>query len=315
MRIGTACQIMKPKPRFNRKGETIYEQVDDCKLGTIRVADVKDLYGRQAYSKIREKTIYNLAGLKQQILYMSKQPKQLRMLRMSSDLFPLIDHPNYMHHYTVPELSDLIQKELRFIGDTAKEHGIRLSVHPSQWITLFSLNEEVVKTSIRHLDIWVSIFKMLGHSPKDGVCLVIHTNGKSFDFPEAAKHLTEWIALENDEKQAGFDKTLKICQVNGIRMILDVHHYFCENGVNISLNSEEYYAVLATWLGKGRAKMHISSSRGLENFKEQCAHSDRLSEESMELFWEFAYSFDVMVEAKHKNLASVEFYEFIKERA
>lgn len=315
MRIGTPCQILLDLPGRHPTGDPKWEQIVTCKVGTIRVADVKHLNGREARHKIHNKVEQNLRALVAQVEIMAEQPEGLRMLRISSELFPLIDHPNYMHHYTHKYIANRMQSTLGYVGRLAKRNNVRLSVHPSQFITLFSDRDEVVDNGLRHVKIWITLFKLMKLEPvRDGVVIVMHTNGRSFTFPERANEVKDWVGLENDEKKAGFEKTLKICQDNGIRMILDVHHYRCENKIDLDVNSKEVEDVLRTWVGKGRPKMHISSSRGTEGFKEQCAHADRIHPNDMQTYWEFAYRFDIMAEAKHKNLASRELYDFVVEK-
>lgn len=308
-RIGIPCQLIEKV--VHKKGKVSYVHQTGCKIGKVQVKYVKDLSEEEAFTKIYEKAKENLAALEQQILTVSLFVETGRMLRISSELLPLIDHPEYHHHYDNPKMKKLMEEKLKSIGQDIQVNDIRVSCHPSQWITLFSLNKETIRKSVTHLNCWVRIFTLMGLSPKDGVVIVLHTNGQSFDYPEEANHLKDWLGLENDEKQAGFLKTLRICQREGIRMVLDVHHYRCETGMRFGYNSDEMYAVLATWNGKGRPKLHLSSSRGTENKTELCAHADMISLEDKEHIWEFAYLFDIMVEAKLKNIAAADVHHFI----
>lgn len=312
-RVGIACQLLEWQA--SKHGDFgSYVKQGDTAMGTVKVCHVQNLSKDKQYQKIFEKARANVHALHAQILAISFYPETGRMFRISSDLLPLIDHPDYEWVYQKGEVKAWLKMHLNDIGEMAKVNDIRLSVHPSQWITFFSTNDETVDKSIKHVKIWMDLFELMGYGPKDDVCIVMHTNGKSFTFPERANFTKDWIALENDEKQAGFAKTLKICQDNGIRMILDVHHYRCELGACIGLNSDEYYAVLETWKDKGRPKLHISSSRGTENSKELCAHADLIAEEDLYNHWEFIYKFDFMVEAKLKSVAAGKVHRFIKER-
>ncbi|QNI21154.1 UV endonuclease [Vibrio phage vB_pir03] len=313
-KVGIACQFTEWRDTKDGLGTT-WVQRADTKVGTIKVKYIKDLPEEAQYDKLYCKLVENLDALEAQCTTICLYPETACMLRLSSDLFPLIDHPDYMHLYDTGTIDELLTKRLAKIGDLFKVHNVRLSVHPSQFITLFSDKDHVVDSAIRHINKWINIFILLGYNPSEhDVVICMHTNGQSFKFPDRAKHLIPWIALENDEKAAGFDKTLKICQDNGIRMILDVHHYRCEKKAHIGLNSDEFYAVLETWKDKGRPKMHVSSPRGTENYKELCMHADFISTEDLEQYWEFAYKFDIMVEAKAKSVAAGKVHRFLYEK-
>lgn len=312
-RVGTACQLLEWK--LSKRGDSgSYVKMDDTAMGTVKVCHVENLTKTEQYQKIFAKARANVHALTAQLLHISFWPETARMFRISSELLPLIDHPDYEWVYKRGEVAKWLEMHLKQAGEIALVNDIRISVHPSQWITFFSPNKAVVAKSIHHVKIWMEILSMMGHGPENNVVIVMHTNGQSDKFPEEAAFTKDWIGLENDEKQAGFYKTLKICQDNGIRMILDVHHFRVEQGALIGINSDELNAVLETWKGKGRPKLHISSSRGTENKKELCAHADFISEEDLHNHSELIHQFDFMVEAKLKNIASSKVHRYFWEK-
>jgi UV DNA damage endonuclease len=304
MKVGFACMVMEEHDSKCQRYSLI-DKMPGTKIGKVYVTHVKDLDQYAAMEKIVNKVSDNVQALTKQLEYVGSLPETQRMFRISSDLFPLFDHEDYEYVYRDSfKIREIFNVRLRKLGEYIKEKKIRVSVHPSQFITLFSDKKHVRDSSYKHVKKWIEIFDAMGLCPfEDGYVIVMHTNGHRNEWDSDYDDCKQYIGLENDEKKAGFKKTLQICQDNDIRMVLDVHHYYCENKEHIGLNSPQMKEVIGTWKG-WRPKMHISSSRGTENFKELCSHADYITKEDMERFWEWAYHFDIMVEAKHKNLAS-----------
>lgn len=81
--------------------------------------------------------------------------------RLSSSLTPVIDHPNVnLRLQDLPNWTDL-QAALASIAATIKRTGIRVSAHPSEFITLTSTNEVAVTNSIRDLTSHAELFDLL----------------------------------------------------------------------------------------------------------------------------------------------------------
>ena len=81
--------------------------------------------------------------------------------RLSSSLTPVIDHPNVnLRLQDLPNWTDL-QTALASIAATIKRTGIRVSAHPSEFITLTSANEAAVANSIRDLTSHAELFDLL----------------------------------------------------------------------------------------------------------------------------------------------------------
>ena len=299
-KLGTCCHI--GQLHTNAKGETSFKQYNDFKIGTIRVCNMKDLSATAQHDKLKAKVFANLAALKKQVLHISKLPENQRMFRISSDLLPLYGHVDYMHLYDHNAIAPIMQQLLKRIGEIVKTNNIRISTHPSQFITLTSDRPDVVDNSIRDLECAKRIFEYMELSPNE--CSInIHCNGRSFTLPEHASHLFPWLTIENDEKKAGFDKTITLCEQYNIRMVLDLHHYFCEQGEYLDINSNNFQRVLNTWNGE-RPYFHISQPRGNENKRELCAHSDYIDDPKLIEYLRAALEYgDCEVEAKYKNLA------------
>lgn len=326
-KISACCQLGEMVT--NKKGVTEFKQYDDCKVGTITITSMAKLCGidhrddltighvvankPKLQSKLISKLKQNLQALNNQIKRVSQYPDSLKAFRITSNLLPLYTEPRFAPLYD-SKIMSMIELSLSNTGKIAIDNSIRLSSHPSQFTTLSSDKDNVIDKSIIDLEHHVMIFKMLGMTPEDhGVVINIHANGKSFTLPERAKHLFNWISLENDEGKAGHKKCLMLCQKYDIRYVFDLHHYYCETGDRLDVNSDMMHDILNTW-GTQRPIFHLSQPRSVNgNHKDLCAHSDIIDDkELIEYTAPFLYYVGLDIEAKHKNVASEKFYQDVQ---
>ena len=81
--------------------------------------------------------------------------------RLSSDLCPVIKHPDVMIGLEdLPNYSD-IEESIKDLSAAIKETGIRVSAHPSEYITLTSDDPIKVQHSIIDLELHAEIFERL----------------------------------------------------------------------------------------------------------------------------------------------------------
>ena len=81
--------------------------------------------------------------------------------RLSSDLCPVIKHPDVMLALEdLPNYSE-IENSIKDLSNTIKETGIRVSAHPSEYITLTSDDDVKVQQSIIDLELHAEIFDRL----------------------------------------------------------------------------------------------------------------------------------------------------------
>ena len=81
--------------------------------------------------------------------------------RLSSDLCPVVKHPDVMLALEdLPNYSE-IEKSIKDLSNTIKETGIRVSAHPSEYITLTSDDDVKVQHSIIDLELHAEIFDRL----------------------------------------------------------------------------------------------------------------------------------------------------------
>ncbi|MGE5557381.1 MAG: hypothetical protein ACM3WV_02075 [Bacillota bacterium] len=151
----------------------------------------------------------------------------------------------------------------------------------------------------------------------------IHVGGKYEDheaalgrFRESFTSLTEALkprlALENDDRSYSADEVPRLCRELHIPMVLDLHHAaILPDGTDIYGLLPE---VFATW-GASRPKMHLSSPR---SSKEPRSHADFVDPDAAARLLRTAgtigVGFDIMLEAKQKDLALLEFSADLKAR-
>jgi UV DNA damage endonuclease len=262
----------------------------------------------------------------------------IRMYRMSSDVVPYGTHPEMpQFHNQIDECAD----ELRELGEKAKELDIRLSLHPSQFVVLNAEDEEIAGKAIADLTLQSELLDVMGLDLE--AVVVTHVGGvygskqdglerfveRWHKMPESARRR---VVVENDERLYSVEDTLWINRRTGTRLIFDYQHHMLNSG---KLNlTEALESCLDSWPAEQTPKIHFSSPRTemrtLERKspatgkKEQVyqpplisQHSDYINPLEFALFMEKAHGlrFDVMLEAKSKDLALIALRKFLEKAA
>lgn len=235
----------------------------------------------------------------------------IKLFRLSSSLIPLATHPdvriNVAEHY---------EEELRSLGEFARNHDIRLTMHPNQF-TLLNGSDKVVEASLEDLNYHCAILDGMG---MDKSCKVnIHIGGvygdreaavqRLFDnMPKVPENVRNRLTFENDDKTYTLIETLDICEKVGQPMMLDIHHDWCNPSASTPL--ELLPRIAATW-GETPLKMHVSSPKDEKDFR---SHSDWIEPEKLLAFLKGCKEqglerVDVMVEAKMKDLSCLKLAE------
>ncbi len=257
----------------------------------------------------------------------------IHMYRMSSDFVPYLTHPDMPQFHNQLEEAE---EELTALGALAKKYDIRLSLHPSQYILLNALDEEVATKSIRDLNAQAKLLDTLGCGP-EGV-VVTHVGGvygdrdeskarfirRYLELPEATK---KRLVLENDDVSFSVTDVLEISAATGCPVVFDNLHHFCFNPEALPI-AEALTQALATWPEEVTPKIHYSSpstdfeitaekekgATGRERTVTKLhaprlkAHADFINPLEFVLFWQAVGAdslrdFDVMLEAKGKDVA------------
>lgn len=244
---------------------------------------------------------------------------EIYFFRLSSNLFP------WASEYEISSLKDFegIKASLAESGKFAKAHGMRITSHPGPFNKLCSDSETVVQNTLTDLRIHGEVFDLIGLPRTHESKINIHLGGaygekevavgrfiKNFErLPESVRVR---LTVENDDKSSLYStKELveSLTPHTGIPIVHDQHHHlFCDGGIS---QEEAMRLAASTWPNGIRPVIHYSESLSEEmgdpKIKPQ-AHSDYIKKEIQT----YGMEIDVMVEAKKKDLALLNYFSQVK---
>ena len=302
MKLGYACINMKlsypqkyggkergVKPITTGRGmiKRTFETKGVDYASEITLANVKDLNGVMTWNVLNGYNFY----------------------RMTSGLAP------WKSEYEWSDMKDLkeIKLWLRSAGTMANTHGVRVTSHPGPFNVLVSPNEDVVQNTFQDLKMHAEVFDFMGLSRTHYNKINIHCNGvygdkqsamdrfcKNFDrLPESVQSR---LTVENDDKASMYSvkDLMYLHERIGIPIVFDYHHHkFCTGGLS---EQEALELAISTWPDDITPVVHYSESRSKEQLDESIrpqAHSDYV----IDYIDTYGHNVDIMVEAKHKELA------------
>lgn len=233
--------------------------------------------------------------------------------RMSSSLVPLATHPEVMWDFRTPFKS--LFKE---IGELVQKHRLRVSFHPNQFTLFTSPKEHITTNAISDMTYHYQLLEAMGlHKDAN---MNIHVGGTYGDKEKAVasfnenfikldKHIRMQTTLENDDKTYTAEETLKICEEHDVPFVFDYHHHWANSG---DADFEELLPrIFATWERTGKVpKFHLSSPKSESLIR---AHADYVDMDFAVPFIQalktFGKSADIMIEAKAKDKAALQFVE------
>lgn len=288
----------------------------------------------EAQERVYDIVEHNLNATEYLIDYVSTLPLPQRMLRMGSDMLPAYTEKNFGHLTKTNYITDRIASRLSTIGDKARKNDVRLSMHPGQFTVLASDNPDIVESSIEEFEYHADIVRYMGYGQQfQDFKINIHISGRQGPagikavLSRLSKEARNCITIENDENRWGLSDSLELA--DDVALVLDVHHHWCREGEYIEVNDDRVKRVIDSWRGV-RPAMHLSMSREdylqghrtdvLPDYHQLLetghkkgklrAHSDYIWNSAVtDWAGSFRDDFDIMVEAKAKNLASIPFEE------
>lgn len=245
----------------------------------------------------------NFENLKQIMTYNFKN--EIHFYRLSPNIIPLATHPKIKNNYI-----NKYKKQFENIGFMSKLYNIRLDTHPNHFCILNSNKKEVLNNSIKTLKYHYDIFKTMKINGK----AILHIGGvydnkekaiQRFieNFKKLDKEIQKIIILENDDKIYNIKDTLYICETLGIPMVLDYHHYLCNNEKE---KIEDYLPrIIKTWKKeKLNPKIHFSSPKNKKEFR---SHSNYINSNDfikfINIIKKYNTNIDIMLECKAKDEA------------
>jgi UV DNA damage endonuclease len=204
------------------------------------------------------------------------QQHQIQLYRISSALFPLSDMEDEIGATILEEMS----ADLAKIGQRSQQLGIRMVLHPDQYVVLSSDSPQVVQSSIKILVRHARTFDLLGLPRSTWSLMNIH-GGKSQRTDRLVRVVNELpeeirsrLTFENDEYAYSASEILDVCQRTGVPMVFDAHHHICREGLSSYEDpsvAEMFYAARSTWANPEWQLVHISNGETAFNDRK---HSD-----------------------------------------
>lgn len=289
-----------------------------------------------AVARLWEIMQHNISATRAAIARVGTFEPALRMMRVGSDMLPVYTESNWSWFWQQADVRAYLERELAPVGELARKLDVRLSFHPGQFVVLSSIDPDIVRRSIDEFEYHTDIARWMGYGSSwhdHGFKINVHISGRlgpagiirALDAltPESRNLLT----IENEENSHGLDATLEL--EKHCALVLDIHHNWCKTGEYIQPDNDQVKRVIDSWRGV-RPTMHYSLSRE-DILVEHCvntlpdmeqllaaghkkqklrAHSDMMWNRAANT-WALSFldNFDIMVEAKNKNLASTALYE------
>lgn len=178
--------------------------------------------------------------------------------RLSSDLTPVIKHPDVMLALEdLPNYNE-INKSIKDLSYTIKETGIRASAHPSEYITLTSDDDIKIKHSLIDLEMHGEIFDRLGleRSHYNPLNIHIRKEGDAKDlsdiffknFERLSDSVKSRLVLENNDTGNTWtvNNLKKYCfDTHGIPVTFDnLHHEMLNHDVS---HKDAFFEAFSTW--------------------------------------------------------------------
>jgi len=283
-------------------------------LKTIfRDLTLKTLEKLSTYEKVEKLNSIGLINtcLVDKILKFNYENK-IGLYRIPTNLLPFPTHPSAMEW----NWREIFKPCFEHTGKLAKDFGIKISFHADEYTIINSTNETVFQNSVQTLSYLSDVLDFMGVKGR----IVIHIGGvygdknnsiKRFksNFNKLPKSVREKLIAENDDKQYDWKDVLEISKELCIPMVLDIHHYKVNN-LHDPLTTKDVKEIFSTWKDE-KPKIHLSSP---QNKKDLRAHAEYINIEDFLWFLNITkiFDYDIMLEAKAKELAALKFREDLK---
>lgn len=279
----------------------ISKTLDITSSHTITYTNYLKLSDNEKYKKLYDIVDKNLDNLEKILKYNLRN--NIHFYRMSSSIFPLATHPSVDFDFL-----GIFRNRLGYIGNIINDNNMRVDIHLDQFCVLNSVNNEVICSTINIINFYKNMLDVMGIKSY----MILHVGSNSFgkersisrfinNFYMLDSDVRKFIILENDDKVFNIKDVLYICNKLGIPMVLDYHHYICNN------DGECFYdyidKIFSTWKND-TPKVHFSSPKSKKEFR---SHHDFINPDDFMCFCDsvksLKYNFDIMIEAKETDNA------------
>jgi UV DNA damage endonuclease len=326
-RIGFACKYMHPDQTQKKKLLEEIQRPLNTRSTTVQWLNrqTRDV----AEQRLWDIMVHNIQSFYNLVEWVGGLPKELRMVRLGSDVLPVYTQADWSYYWKKPDVIAYCETHFAKVGELARKLDVRLSMHPGQFTVLASDSPDIVNRSIEEFEYHVDCIRWMGYGQQfqDFKCNV-HISGRQGPagiqavLPRLSQEARNCITIENDEMSWGTEASLEL--EKDVALVLDIHHHWVRTGEYIQPTDDRYLRIIDSWRGV-RPVIHYSVSRedllighdadtlpNMEELLEQGfkkaklrAHSDFMWNRAVN---DWALSFrntaDIMVESKAKNLAS-----------
>ena len=241
--------------------------------------------------------------------------KGFYFFRISSDLVPFASHPvctfDWAGHF---------RGKFRKVGEFIKEHNIRISMHPDQFVVINALKDDVVERGVRELEYHCTLLDKMA---LDSTAKIqIHLGGVYGDkrsaidrfierYNSLSESLKSRLVIENDDRSYSLEDCLSVHEKIGIPIIFDSFHHQCLNNGETLRQGLQLSA--SSWKESDGIPMvdYSSQQRG----RRPGSHAKTLN---IAIFKKFIHEtrgldFDLMLEIKDKEKSALKALEVLKE--
>ena len=225
--------------------------------------------------------------------------------RVNSQVWPLATHPQAGFELAALPGGPGIAARYRAAGELARSLGVRLSLHPDQFVVLSSDREDVVASSLCELEYQATVAGLIGADVVN-----VHAGGAYGDkaaaldrFARAVDRLSadarSRLTVENDDRVYTPAELLPLARRTGLPLVYDVHHHrVLRDGLEVA---EATALCAATWGGR-EPMVHLSSPLDGWGGKDPARHHDFVDLADFPECWR-GLALTVDVEAKAKEVA------------
>ncbi|MFP4162667.1 MAG: UV DNA damage repair endonuclease UvsE [Chitinispirillaceae bacterium] len=239
----------------------------------------------------------------------------LLFFRITSDLVPFASHPVCTYNW-----QDHFSEKFRSIGQYIRKHGMRISMHPDQFVLLNAKENRIVESSIRELQYHAEVLDLLGLDQTARI--QIHLGGAYGNKEESMKRFVSCylslekpiknrLVIENDDRIYNLSDCLEVNGKTAIPILFDTFHYECNNTGESLKNALDLSS--KTWKKKDGPLMLDYSSQNPNG--RRGSHIEHINARHFRSFLEVLgnTSADIMLEIKDKEKSACRAERMLKQ--
>ncbi|MFW6125553.1 MAG: UV DNA damage repair endonuclease UvsE [Chloroflexota bacterium] len=227
--------------------------------------------------------------------------------RITSDLIPFASHPVCQFAW-----AGFFAGDFASIGSYIRAHGVRISMHPGQYVVLNTPNAVTLDSTLSDLDYHAAVLDAMGLDASAKI--QVHVGGVYGDREASIRrfvgryerldgHIKRRLVIENDERSYMLSHCLRIHEETGIPVLFDVFHHELNNlGEPIA---DAFPLFTATWADPDGLPLVDYSHRSPG--KPGPGHADTVDLQHFAGFLQESrpFDFDVMLEIKDKEASAL----------